>query len=476
MQLNKKNFSEWYQTVLEEAELADQRYNVKGFLVHRPNAAFAEKKMYDAMEAELEKKGHKPAFFPSVIPEENFELEKEHVEGFTPGVFWVTHAGNNKLESKLALRPTSETAMYGMYSLWIRSWRDLPLKIYQPCQIWRYETKATKPFIRDREFRWIEAHDVFETEKEAHDQVLEDMEMTENVYHKQWGIPILLFKRPEWDKFAGAVYTFAAETLMPDGKTTQIATTHLLGQHFSKPFHITFIDKSEKEHYVWQTCFGVGLSRTFGTIISIHGDDRGLILPFSLAPVQIVIIPILGKGDKEKVLHKCKELVKDLSVYRTVLDDSNEKPGSKYYHWELRGVPIRLEVGEREIASNTVTLVRRDTGKKEEIKIKELEKEISKTAEHILASIKKKADEILESNIRKASTIDEMRENLKLGGYVRADFCSIDNAGYKCAEVIEKETGAQISGVLHGKNERPKGKCIVCGKKATEVVYIARSY
>jgi prolyl-tRNA synthetase len=476
MKLDKKNFSEWYQTVLEEAEIADQRYNVKGFTVHRPTAAFVEKKMYDAMETELERKGHKRVYFPSVIPEENFDLEKEHVEKFSPEVFWITHAGDNKLEKKIALRPTSETAMYKMYSLWVRSWRDLPLKLYQSCQIWRYDTKATKPFFRDREFLWIEAHDVFETEKEAHDQVLEDGESIERVYHGQWAVPFLFLKRPEWDKFGGAVATYGADAVMPDGKILQTATTHLLGQNFSKPFHIAFSDKNEKEHFGWQTCFGPGISRTFGALMSIHGDDRGLVLPFSLAPTQIVIVPIIDKGNKEKVLSKCKELKKELSCFRVVIDDSDDKPGSKYYRWELRGVPIRLEMGGKELSNGSVTLVRRDAGKREEVKIAGLEKTIIEAAEHLLRSLRKKADEHLESHIYNAKTVEELKESLKKGGFVRVDFCSTDSAGYKCAEVIEKDTGAQISGTLHGKNEKPKGKCIICGKQAKEVVYIARSY
>jgi len=476
MKLDKKNFSEWYQTVLEEAEVADQRYNVKGFTVHRPTAAFAEKRMYNMLEEELEKKGHKSTIFPSVIPEENFELEKEHVEGFKAGVFWITHAGDSKLEKKLALRPTSETAMYKMYSLWIRSWRDLPLKLYQSCQIWRYETKATKPFIRDREFLWIEAHDVFETEKEVHNQVLEDIEITENVYHRQWAIPFMFFKRPEWDKFPGAVHTFAADTLMPDGKSIQIATTHLLGQNFSKPFHITFLDKNGNEHFGWQTCFGPSISRTFGALISIHGDDKGLVLPFALAPTQIVIVPIVDKGNKEKVMDFVKKLKKELTCYRVVIDGSDDKPGSKYYHWELRGVPIRLEIGEKEVKNNSATLARRDTGKKEEIKIAELEKAIIATADHILQTLKKKADDNLESNIQSAKNLNELKDCLKKGGFVRADFCSIENAGLKCAEVIEKDTGASVLGVRHDKHEKPSGKCIVCGEKAGVVVYIAKTY
>ncbi|MBI4176503.1 MAG: proline--tRNA ligase, partial [Candidatus Aenigmarchaeota archaeon] len=229
----KADFSEWYSEIIEKAGLADLRYNVKGFLVHRPWSVIAMKEMYRLYEKELEKRGHQPVWFPAVIPKENFEVEKEHVAGFTPEVFWVTEGGDAKLAQKLALRPTSETAMYRMYSLWIRSWRDLPLKLYQSCQVWRHETKSTRPFIRGREFHWIETHNVFATRDEAERQVREDMEITEAVMHREFGIPSMVFERPEWDKFAGAVYTYAADTLMPDGRAVQQPSTHLLGQNFS---------------------------------------------------------------------------------------------------------------------------------------------------------------------------------------------------------------------------------------------------
>src|SRR3989344_1238951 len=263
-----KNFSEWYTEVLKAAELVDIRYNIKGFSVHRPNMAITEKVMYQDMETDLEKTGHKPTRFPSVIPEENFNLEKEHVEGFVPGVFWVTHGGKTLLEEKFALAPTSETAMYKMYAQWIRSWRDLPLKIYQSRQVWRYETKATRPLIRDREFHWIEAHDVFASREEAEEQVNEDMRTTERVLGEKWGLAFHFFKRPEWDKFAGAVNTFAADTLMPDGSVLQLPSTHLLGQNFAKPFNVKFLDKKEKEQYAWQTCYGPAISRIFSALIS----------------------------------------------------------------------------------------------------------------------------------------------------------------------------------------------------------------
>src|SRR3989338_6593471 len=277
MKNKKSNFSEWFTEILQDGELSDIRYNVKGFIVYRPWATIAIKKMYALYEKELEKKGHKPVIFPSVIPEENFKLEASHVAGFTPEVLWITHGGDTPLEEKIALRPTSETAMYKMYSLWIRSWKDLPLKLYQSCQVWRHETKATRPFIRGREFHWIETHDVFATKKEAENQVKEDMETTESVMHKIFGIPFLFMKRPEWDKFPGAVHTFAADTIMPDGKILQQPSTHLLGQNFSKPFEIKFKNQKEEDEFGWQTCYGPAISRIFASVVALHGDDKGLV-------------------------------------------------------------------------------------------------------------------------------------------------------------------------------------------------------
>jgi len=229
-----ENFSEWFTQVINKAELADLRYNLKGFVVFRPWSVLVMEKIYDLFEEELQKNGHLPCYFPSLIPKENFEKEAEHVKGFTPEVFWVTKAADKELEQELALRPTSETAFYKMYSTWIRSWRDLPLKLYQRAQVWRYETKATRPFIRSREFYWIEAHDCFATKEEAEQQVLQDIETTRKVMEEKLGIPFLPLRRPEWDKFAGALYTIGSDSLMPDGKVVQQPSTHMLGQGFAR--------------------------------------------------------------------------------------------------------------------------------------------------------------------------------------------------------------------------------------------------
>ena len=297
-----KNFSEWFSEIIKTAELADLRYNVKGFLVFQPWAVLCMEKMYDFFEGALQKKGHLPYWYPSLIPEKNFFVEKEHVEGFTPQVFWVTEAGaGEKLEEKLALRPTSETAFYQMFALWIRSHKDLPFKTYQRAQVFRYETKATRPFLRSREFHWIETHCAFGTAEEAERQVQEDMETTKEMLHDTFGIPFIFFERPQWDKFAGAERSFAADVISPDGRVVQQPSTHFLGQNFSKAFNVTFSDKDTKEKFCFLTCYGPAISRIFASLIITHGDNKGLRFPFEIAPLQVIIVPIAFEKEKKSL-------------------------------------------------------------------------------------------------------------------------------------------------------------------------------
>jgi len=481
MKAKKSNFSEWYTEITNEAELCDLRYNVKGFVVFMPNSVMTMKEMYRTYEQELEAHGHKPALFPAVIPESNFKKEGEHVEGFVPQVFWIREAGGTQLEERLALRPTSETAMYKMYSLWIQGVKDLPLKIYQSCQVWRYETKATRPFIRSREFYWIEAHDAFATKEEAEAQVREDMEMAENVLHKQFGIPFIFFQRPEWDKFPGAVHTYAADTLMPDGKVIQQPSTHLLGQNFAKAFDVKFQNEKGEKEYVWQTCYGPAISRIYASLISIHGDDKGLVLPFRLAPVQIVIVPILGKDAAgNEINEKCKKLEETLKKegFRVKADFSENTPGFKYNYWELRGVPVRIEVGVKEIELKHLTVVRRDTGRREEIGEEKLLEWIKAAEKDILSNLIARADKWFNGLMWKADTMEQLGECLKKGGFTAVNFCSINMDGEPCAAKLKEELHADVRGIRYGRDEKPPSgaKCIVCGKPATCVVYVARQY
>lgn len=473
----KENFSEWFSEIVGKAELADLRYNLKGFVVNRPWSVMCMKKMYRLYEEELERKGHVPVLFPAVIPVENFEKEAEHVEDFFPQVFWVTEAGRGKkLEEKMALRPTSETAMYRMYSLWIRSWRDLPLKMYQSCQVWRYETKMTRPFIRGREFHWIEAHDVFATRKEAEAQVMEDMEITDTVMFRQFGIPFIFFKRPEWDKFPGAVDTYAADTLMPDGKVLQQPSTHMLGQNFSKPFGIKFKDRGEKEAYGWQTCYGPAIWRIFASVVAEHGDDKGLSFPWEIAPVQIVIVPIYESKSKAAVLKKARELKKKMEGFSVHLDDREQTPGWKFNEWELKGVPVRIELGPKEVKQKKLTLYRRDTGKKSQAVEAKLSEALEKLGKEITRNLVARAEKGFRGSIRSAKDMKDLKAKLKLGGFVRVDFCSRDKAGEPCAERIKTSLQGDVRGTRADNKEKPKGKCIACGKKAKVVVYVGKSY
>ncbi|MBI1978497.1 MAG: proline--tRNA ligase [Candidatus Aenigmarchaeota archaeon] len=470
------DFSEWYTQIVQKAELADIRYNVKGFVVFRPWAVKTMNNMFKVLEDELEAKGHVPALFPALIPESNFKKESEHVEGFLPEVFWVTKVGSDveKLEEPLAMRPTSETAIYKMYSMWIRSWRDLPLKIYQRCQVWRYEGKATRPFIRGREFYWIESHDAFGTEKEALQQVKEDMKITENTLYKKFGIPFIFFQRPEHDKFAGAVHTYAADTIMPDGRVLQLPSTHLLGQNFSKPFDVKFIDDDKKEKYVWQTCYGPAVSRIFAAVIGFHGDDKGLVLPPEIAAVQIVIVPILKDGDT-KVMKKVDDLYKKLKDKFSVTIDSRKEytPGWKYNYWELKGVPLRIEIGPKDVKNKQMVLVRRDTGEKiiaKETDVKKVESMLKSIQNNLIL----KADKYFKKNICEIKKFDELKNVLeKKGGLIKIEWCGRKD----CADDMkEKTNGGVIRGKIFDKEEKPKSTCINCNNKSKEVVYISKQY
>jgi len=474
-----ENFSEWYTQILKKADLADIRYNVKGFVVYRPWATISIKRMYRKYEELLERNGHLPLVMPSVIPESNFETEAEHVEGFAPEVFWVSEVGSEgeRLSERLALRPTSETALYPMYSYWIRSYNDLPFKRYQSCQVWRYEGKMTRPFFRGREFHWIEAHNVFATMEDAKAQVKEDMEMTYQMLQDEFCIPIIFFQRPEWDKFSGAEKTFAADALMGSGKVLQLPSTHLLGQNFSKPFDVTYMDEDGEEKYGYQTCYGPAISRIYGAMISYLGDDKGLILPFDLAPTQIIIIPIIFTGKEEIVLNKTKEIYKRLrEKYYTKIDDSDDSPGQKFYFWEMKGVPFRIEIGPRDVKKEQVVIVRRYDGEKFFVQEKKLEEKLAELTSNYTKELWKKAFIDFESEIEVVYEIDSAKEAIENGKIVVCGLCSIDKDGEQCAEVIEKEVGAFVRGKRVDEEKHDFATCLVCNKPASCTVYLAKSY
>jgi len=478
--IEKEDFSTWYSEILKTADLVDLRYDVKGFVVYRPWLMRMAKVLYSIWEGELEKRGHSPTLFPVVIPEENFEREKDHVEGFSPQVFWVTEAGEGALEKKLALRPTSEAAFYQMYSLWIRSHTDLPLRLYQSCAVYRYETKATKPLIRGREFLWIEAHDVFTTRDEALDQVNADMETTRAVLNEKLGIPLIFFRRPAFDKFAGAEDTYAADALMPDGRVVQLPSTHYLGQGFARAFELAYEDEKGDRQTPHQTCYGPPISRSLAVLGAMHGDRKGLVIPMAVAPVQVVVVPIIFKGKDVGVRDKCVELagiLKDAG-WRVFLDDSDKKPGAKFYYWEMKGVPIRAEIGPRDLSNGTVTLVRRDTGEKGEVRFEDAAEEIGELGQSLLDNLRERAEEYLNTHVAETDDMDELSSILaEKGGFVNVPFCSREMDGEACAEEVKELTDADVRGTVFGSDDVPEGKtCIACGKPAKHIVMVARAY
>ncbi len=476
-----ENFSEWYSQVVFKTNLADVRYGLQGFIVHREWGMMILKKIYSLLEEEVEKDEHLPVLFPIAIPEKFFEKEKEHVQGFAPEVFWVTEAGKEKLNEKFALRPTSETAFYSMYSLWIRSWKDLPFKRYQSriC-VYRYES-TTRPFLRGREFLFFETHDVFKTHEDALKQVEKDMEIMKNIVENKLFIPFLFFKRPKWDKFAGAEDTYAADCVMPDGKISQIGSTHDLGQRFSKAFDVSYLDEKGKKKYAYITCFGPGIWRIMAALISIHGDDHGLVLPSCVAPYQIVIIPIYFKG-KENEIDEYSEKVKEIlikngfSIYYD--NDKDKTAGFKFNKWEMMGVPLRIEIGPNEVESNQVVIVRRKDKLKSTCPLDEL---VEKVKEEL-----HKNDDLIKKDskkyhlVRECNSLEEIKELFEkddLKGFLKVPFCDDDSKGEKCAEKLKNMFSLHVRGTLLNENSLLEDKkCIVCGKKAKKIVYLAKSY
>ena len=473
----KKNFLKWYSEIISYANIVDNRSPVKGSNVIMPYGYSIWESITKKLDAELKKTGHKNAYFPLFIPEDYLEKEAEHFDGFVPEVAWVTRAGDKELERKLALRPTSETIMYDMFRLWIRSHGDLPFKINQFCNIIRFDTKETKPLLRDREFLWSEGHTCHATAEDAERQVRESMKIYEAVY-KLCCMSYLILRRPKHDTFAGAIYSIAYDCPLPDGRTLQIGTTHNLGQGFSKAFEIVFQDKDKQNKFVYQTCYGLS-TRLIAAIIGLHGDEKGLIIPPYIAPIQVVIVPIYKKGQKELVIKESEKLKKKLlkAGFKVELDDrEGYTPGWKFNEWEVRGVPIRIEIGPRDIENQQLVLVRRDKPvptNKETIAIQDVTKEVKRILKEINDYLQKRADKLLEDSISHPKTYEELVEiqNTKRG-FSRVNWCG----DIECAEKIKEETGADIRGTREDLKEKPDGKCIVCGKEAKEVVYVAAAY
>jgi len=469
-----EDFSEWYTQVVLKSELADYA-PVKGCMIFREHSYAIWEKIQEIFNQKIKATGHKNVYFPMFIPESFIKKEAEHFQGFVPEVAWVTIGGDSPLEERLALRPTSETIMYDTYARWIRSWRDLPIKLNQWNSVVRWDTKGTKLFLRTREFLWQEGHTAHATKEEADEEVMTILNEYKDVMESYLAIPVLVGKKSEKEKFPGALYTTALEAMMPDGKALQMGTSHQLGQNFSKVFKIKFLDKDEKECYVWQTSWGFS-TRMIGALVMVHGDDKGIVLPPKVAPVQVVVVPIPYKdADSELILNKSREVYERLRKHGllVVLDDRGEyTPGWKFNEWELKGVPIRVEIGPRDVKQGQVTVARRDAFQKIAIKQEDVVDASKKLLDEIQNNLFARAKKLLEDNITTVQTYAEFKKVLKgKGGFIRASWCG-DSA---CEGKIKEETGATIR-IVPLNREEAYAKCVYCGELAKEVVYFARAY
>jgi len=408
-----------------------------------------------------------------LIPESLLAKEKKHFEGFNPEVFWVTHSGTSEIGDRLALRPTSETLAYSLFSKWIRSWRDLPLKINFWNSALRAEIKGTKPFLRTSEFLWQEGHTVHTTKDEAEKEVADILELYKKTIEEELAVPVVTGKKSEKDKFVGAVYTNTLESLMPDGKALQMGTSHFLGQNFSKPFDVKYLDENNIETFAWQTSWGVSW-RLIGGMIMTHGDDKGLVLPPKVAPIQVVIIPIYySKEDKENVLQKACQIKDSLSNndIRVHLDDREQMtPGFKFNDWEMKGIPIRIEIGPKDIAKNQIVLARRHNQTKISLDIDGLTEKTLSELKNIQKEMFDAAKKILDEKVVRVSEYQQFKKELENGKMIDCSWCG----NQTCEDKIKEETGADLR-VIPSDNTKAE-TCIYCKNSGTTNVLFARGY
>jgi prolyl-tRNA synthetase len=469
-----EDFSKWYIEIVQKAELADYT-PMKGMMVIRPHGYAVWENVQRALDQRIKASGHVNAYFPLFIPDSFLKKEAEHVEGFSPEVAWVTIGGKEELEERLAVRPTSEAIIGHMYAKWIKSWRDLPVLINQWANIVRWE-KVTRPFLRTTEFLWQEGHTCHETAEEAEAETLRILDLYKDVCETELAIPVLTGRKSLSEKFAGASMTYALEALMSDGKALQMGTSHNLGQHFSKAFDIKFEDRSQTLQFVWQTSWGM-TTRTIGALIMVHGDDSGLRFPPRIAPVQAVVVPISVGNWKETVLPAAERVVGELrsAGVRVEMDAREEAtPGWKFSEYEMRGVPLRIEIGPRDVKAGQAVLVRRDTGAKEIAPLTSLGARVRELLDGIQAELLSQARTFLEANIRDAADYAEFKTVLEdKRGFVRAPWCG----GEACEARIKAETMATIRVIPLDENEaRTSRPCVACGAAGQALAYFARAY
>ena len=464
-----EDFAQWYTDIVRKAELADYT-DTKGCIAIRPYGYAIWENIQKYADDLFKKSGVQNVSFPLLIPESLLEKEKDHVEGFAPEVAWVTEAGGEKLEERLCVRPTSETIITTMYSKWLSSWRDLPFVYNQWCNVLRWE-KETRPFLRSREFLWQEGHTIHETEQEAKERTLKMLEIYVSVCEDFLAIPVLQGLKTETEKFAGADETYTMEAMTYDGKALQSGTSHYFGQNFTKPFEVKFQNREGKLEYAYQTSWGIS-TRLIGAIIMAHGDNRGLKLPPKVAPIQVEVIPIaMHKEGVEEAVSKVYERLKD--KFRVEADFRKQvSPGVKFNDCEMRGIPIRLEMGPRDIENNECVLVRRDTSEKITTKLDNLEETISKLLEDIQNNMYAICKKRMEDKTKDAHTLEEFEAIMnKEQGFIRAMWCG--NA--ECEAKIKELTAAK-SRCMPFEQEIIDDKCVCCGKPASKLVIWGRQY
>lgn len=459
-------YSEWYNEVVEKSELTDKRYPVKGMNIWKPYGWELMSNIDSRTEKHMRETGHQKVKFPLLIPEDEFQKEADHIKGFGDEVYWVTRAGSNELDIPLLLRPTSETAMYPVFDLWIRSHADLPLKIFQMVNVFRYETKQTRAFTRMREIHFFEAHTCHETSEEAEEQIKEDLEIMERL-SKKLCLPNLELKRTEWDKFPGGEYTVGVDSLLPTGRLLQIAGIHQYKTNFAEAYDITYEDEEGQHRPVHQTTYGMS-ARLVGAIIGIHGDEKGIVLPPAIAPVQVRIVPITYGDEEDEILEYCSDLKDDLESagIRVDIDDrEDERPGSKFYEAEMKGIPLRIDVGSNELEDESITLVRRDEGEKREYSIEGLVETIEEEMENMEKDMYRKAEEFLYDNIVDAEDIADITEEK----VYRIGWCG----DRECGQNIEERTDRHILGTLY-EGEEFEGGCLNCGDENADAAYLCK--
>ncbi|MUT66392.1 proline--tRNA ligase [Paenibacillus sp. NEAU-GSW1] len=467
-----EDFSRWYIDVIKKAELMDYS-PVRGCIVFRPEGYELWENIQRDLDRRFKETGHRNAYFPLFIPESFFQKEKEHVEGFNPELPWVTEAAGEKLEERLAIRPTSETMFGHMYAKWIQSYRDLPLLINQWANVVRWE-KRTLPFLRTSEFLWQEGHTAHENEEEARDETMKMLDVYRQFVEEFLAIPVIVGEKTPSERFAGAVNTYSIEAMMKDGRAVQAGTSHYLGTKFAVAFDIKYLDRENTLQFAHTTSWGVS-TRLIGALIMVHGDDRGLALPPKVAPTQVIMIPIGPSKTRDQVVGRVDELYAELKkagVRVRVDDRSDVSPGWKFNEYEMRGVPLRLELGPRDMENGVVVLVSRVTGEKKIVSQDNLVAEVETMLAEIQQSMFEKAKQFREDNFYDVDTLDQMKASMEeKRGFVLAGWCG----SAACEKQVKEETGATSRNIPF-EPEKKKSSCLVCGEHAEHTVVFARAY